>query len=1006
MKPVIDFTSYITERTANFTGREWVFRAINNWLANPDGSRFFLLRGEPGSGKTAISASLCQFAEGTVAPPDGLAHLHPDFLSAFHFCSARDSRWINPRVFAESLALQLAKRYPVYAKALAEKSGDRAIRIEVQQQIEQGQGVGVLIKKLDVSGTTQEDAFNRVVREPLEALLREKLEEQVVILVDALDEALYSSQVPNIVSLLSQTDNLSFHVRFILTTRVETRVENEFRNVNELSLSLPSDQRNQDDISRYVKGRLKVDLELAAKAEQVEPTQMLDLAEVVSCKAEGNFLYARFLLDAMAKGLRSLTELDGLPTGLDELYFDSLNRVIKLGKRDWFMEYRPLIGVLSVAQESLTLAQLQAFTAQPESSIWQYLSDLQQFIQEANPPDGQAGQGTRYRLYHQSVIDFLGHQRVSIEQRLSLNNYYIPPGEWHKKLANVCEQGDLSIIWNDIKHNAVEQSRREYARRYYITHLYLAQEWQRLFEILDAVPYGKAKLRSDPSTHSYALDLDLGRQATMWEGWTIDEGMAMLPRLWQYTLLRCSLTSRADRYPEAAFRLLVLLGRKQEALGLAELLTDPIKKVQALVHIALQLREQTSQDSEWLELLMKAGEVSHMIKDSSWYSSGQAEALRDLGTALAQAQQWTEAKRVISTIKDRSAQAEALRDLGTALAQAQQLEQASQVWTEAERVIHTIKGPSGQAWALRALGTALAQAQQMEQASQVWTEAERVISTIKSRSARAEALSALGTALAQAQQMEQASQVWTEAERVIHTIKDRSARAEALSALGAALTQAQQLEQASQVWTEAERVIRTIKDPSAQAEALRDLGTALAQAQQWTEAERVISTIKVSSAQAWALSALGTALTQAQQLEQASQVWTEAERVIRTIGDSFWEQMTQAEALRALGIALTQAQQWTEAERVIRTIKVSSAQAEMYRDQAKMIELRDLAKMMAQTDKLEQLLYLIQHAWQQAKTREEALALFSIASAAIARKPEIGILFIGAFSWVNKFLGG
>src|SRR5438552_2036040 len=117
-KPVIDFSDYITERTINFTSREWVFQAINDWLADPDGSHFFLLRGEPGSGKTAISARLSQFAEGTVSPPDGLAHLNPNFLSAFHFCSARDNRWISPRVFAESLAMQLAKRYTVYAKAL------------------------------------------------------------------------------------------------------------------------------------------------------------------------------------------------------------------------------------------------------------------------------------------------------------------------------------------------------------------------------------------------------------------------------------------------------------------------------------------------------------------------------------------------------------------------------------------------------------------------------------------------------------------------------------------------------------------------------------------------------------------------------------------------------------------------------------------------------------------------------------------------------------------------
>jgi hypothetical protein len=49
---IIDFTSYITERTRDFTGREWVFQAIEAWLADFYGLRFFLLTGDPGSGKS------------------------------------------------------------------------------------------------------------------------------------------------------------------------------------------------------------------------------------------------------------------------------------------------------------------------------------------------------------------------------------------------------------------------------------------------------------------------------------------------------------------------------------------------------------------------------------------------------------------------------------------------------------------------------------------------------------------------------------------------------------------------------------------------------------------------------------------------------------------------------------------------------------------------------------------------------------------------------------------
>jgi hypothetical protein len=49
-KLILDFTDYVAERTRDFIGREWVFRAINEWLGDTNGPRVFLLTGEPGSG--------------------------------------------------------------------------------------------------------------------------------------------------------------------------------------------------------------------------------------------------------------------------------------------------------------------------------------------------------------------------------------------------------------------------------------------------------------------------------------------------------------------------------------------------------------------------------------------------------------------------------------------------------------------------------------------------------------------------------------------------------------------------------------------------------------------------------------------------------------------------------------------------------------------------------------------------------------------------------------------
>jgi hypothetical protein len=385
----------------------------------------------------------------------------------------------------------------------------------------------------------------------------------------------------------------------------------------------------------------------------------------------------------------------------------------------WHEVLKPLLGVLLVAREPLTGRQLRTILDLDDERLREGIARLGGLVDD----DGKQG----YSLFHLKLYDYLRQ-----DEKRPHKDYIFARDEeegWHDTLARWCEGGDLSLIWDQARHDPVEQGRREYARKHYVTHLYLSHEWQqpqkqRLFEVLDTTKYGQAKIRDDPSTRYYALDLDLGRQATMWEGWTIDEGIALLPRLWQYTLIRCSLTSRADQYPDDAFRLLVLLGRKQEALALAELLPDPAKKLRVLQHIAGLQREQASQESERLELLMRAGEVARTIQDS--YQ--QAEALSALSTALAQAGLWAEAERVIATIQDGFEHARALSALGIALAQAGQHEQAAQVWAEAERVIATIRDGSKQARALRNLATIIARTDKLELVLQLiqrsWRQAE------------------------------------------------------------------------------------------------------------------------------------------------------------------------------------------------------------------------------------------------------------------------------------------
>jgi hypothetical protein len=434
MEPSPSFSTYAADRTQGFTGRKWVFDAVDQWLGQPNGSRFFLLTGEPGSGKTAVAGRLFQFASAAIPARQDEPHLEPGFLAASHFCSARDAGSVDPRGFTRSLFQQLQKAEPTFAGALI-ASSDRRIDIKVDQQIGQvgpsGQVTGVVIKNLDLSGLLPQDGFNRSVLDPLHAIYDAGFDEQITILVDALDESLTYKGDVTIVRLLSGLRGLPSKVRFIITSRPEVSVLREFQDADGLSLSgAEFDKLNLKDISGYVRNRLG-GKEFAGGA-GLASEQAAPLAEKIAEKSEGNFQFVTFLLNAMAKGQRPLDDLDGLPQGLDGLYLDSLGRVVDLGNKDWARDYSPVMGVLSVGQGSLTASQLQALTNQTEEATWNAIVGLQQFIEEAKG-NGDTSESS-YRLYHQSVVDFLERRQVG-EKRI-INPYYLSPAAWHRRIAD------------------------------------------------------------------------------------------------------------------------------------------------------------------------------------------------------------------------------------------------------------------------------------------------------------------------------------------------------------------------------------------------------------------------------------------------------------------------------------------------------------------------------------------------------------------------------------------
>src|SRR5882762_559171 len=458
MSEAIDFSSYIAERTQNFSGRGWVFHEISEWLANPAQRRYFLLTGAPGSGKTAISARLAQLSSGLTSPQDG-SELRQGWLSAVHFCWAQDRRWIKPRTFSASLAAQLAEsgRYPEFAKALVEKSSQGQTVLQAVVTATGGDATGLRVQNLNVGRASEEDTFSFLVREPLEALIAARPELQMVILVDALDESLTYTDGPGIVALLANLRTLPNNVYFVLTSREDDRVVNEFGGAD-LELSAPKHEAsNVADLKEYVASRWN-SKDLRSVTESLSSTQSEEMPGQIASK--GNFLYVRFLLDSLGKGLASTDEMSALPAELDGLYLEFFNRAVKAGGKNWQSDYAPLIGTLSVAEGGLTIQQLRNFTRQPESVVRQELADMRQFLQE-NPT---------YRLYHESVREFFRRERVTVGGKSLRNTLYLPEREQHQRITTYYR--DNAASWGESAFEKFD----DYGLHYLTEHLYALRD--------------------------------------------------------------------------------------------------------------------------------------------------------------------------------------------------------------------------------------------------------------------------------------------------------------------------------------------------------------------------------------------------------------------------------------------------------------------------------------------------------------------------------------------------
>lgn len=469
-----------------FAGRQWALDRVWEWMEQAD-TRFFVLLGEPGAGKSTFAAWLAGHGR---PPADAATSARLEAVrarwGAVHVCRSRAAGTVDPKTFAASISRQLTDRDPSFGPAALRYL---APELQVTQEVGQnfGEVVGVRAEEVIVNSRDADDVFDKAVRQPLRDLASTTPELfPIYVLIDGLDEARAPDE-PNIVTLLEGSQDLP-GVRFLVTTRDFPAIVERLGGRTRLDLSAAEfDAANDGDIRAFVEERFANDPRLSAAATGSDRDELVD---AVVGRAGGNFLFVEFLLDEVAAGARRPGDLAGSPRGLFPLYRQYLDRLLpgrdRSGADLWADAYRPLLGSLSVASPGAPEEALPRWLRWEIDELDDRLIDVRQLWEEitdaATAEDG-------YRVYHRSLADFLTTREYRDEDSSTTKNrYFASPKAQHERIASYYL--DLAPDWGVSDR---------YGLRQLATHL--AAWWE-----LEDDP----RARRDVAAKLYGLVLDAG----------------------------------------------------------------------------------------------------------------------------------------------------------------------------------------------------------------------------------------------------------------------------------------------------------------------------------------------------------------------------------------------------------------------------------------------------------------------------------------------------------------
>lgn len=340
----IDFSSKIEFLTQYFVGRQDAMARIGEFIQTHS-SGYLAIVGEAGIGKSAL-----------------LAHEVKKRNAVHHFVDDKQNS-AKDEVFLRSIVGQLQQQYG----------------FEFEE-------------RTPISVSEWNIYFHKWIKEI-------SAEEQLVIFVDALDEAQHYGGSDNLIKYLPQ--ELPENVYFILSSRPEFKKEDITffdATVFERYDLPPFTQADIEDYLAVRSSRLSNPLPGGAGVGHLaEASTTSQVAAVLYHKSEGNPLYLYYLLQECENENLTLKQVSQLPQGLTKFYEKQWRERIWIGDTAAKEGRKQVLCCLLILKEPPGEEILLALTDFDRAELQDYLTPLRRFMQV----------GERYEFFHDSFKNFL-----------------------------------------------------------------------------------------------------------------------------------------------------------------------------------------------------------------------------------------------------------------------------------------------------------------------------------------------------------------------------------------------------------------------------------------------------------------------------------------------------------------------------------------------------------------------------------------------------------------------